>query len=109
MKALETLRILKTNIDDGSCEAGPYAREMVDTAIAELEIEAAPLTVIRLTNLLGEIVQQATDNPAKLTAFNSPLLSKACIELWNHNNPDAPVDERTSQIYDQMAKVGYNV
>lgn len=73
------------------------------------ELAVAKMKIMRLTNLLGDIVAEATNNPQRLTAFNSPLLQLACIEVWNHNNPQEPVDERTEQIYRQMAMVGYNV
>lgn len=85
----------------------PLSESMPDPVTEDRD--ALKMKIIQLMNLLGDIVAQATQEPAKLTAFNSALLSKACIEIWNHNNPDNPVDERTAQIYEQMAKVGYNV
>lgn len=66
------------------------------------------MKILRLTNLLGDIINEATNNPARLTSFNSPLLQLAAIELWNHNNPDKLVDDQTVQIYQQLALASYN-
>lgn len=49
--------------------------------------EAAKLDKIRLINLLGDIVNEASHHPARLTAFQSPLLQLASLEVYLHNNP----------------------
>lgn len=80
-----------------------YERRGVDLVHVELNMK-----MVRLTNLLGDIVNQATNDPQKLVAFNSPLLQLACIELYKHNNPDAPEDKTSEMIFRQLAEVGFN-
>ena len=63
---------------------------------------------LQLINLLGDIISEATNNPARLTSFNSPVLQLAVMEVFEHNNPDQPVDDRSRQIFQQMALVAYN-
>lgn len=50
---------------------------------------AARLKAVRLINLLGDIVNEATANPMALTAFNSPLLQRAALEVYEHNQEES--------------------
>ncbi len=43
--------------------------------------------ITRLIGLLENICHEAQNYPDRLTAFNSPLLSLALIEIYVHNNP----------------------
>lgn len=46
------------------------------------------LKITRLIGLLEDICHEAQGNPLRLTAFNSPLLGLALLEIFIHNNPD---------------------
>lgn len=50
------------------------------------------LKIARWMTLLQDIVECATNRPAQLTAFNSPLLQMAVEEIFIHNNPEAEDD-----------------
>ena len=51
------------------------------------------LKINRLISLVEDILHEAQNNPARLTAFNSPLLGLALLEVYTHNNPDMEQDD----------------
>lgn len=99
---------MQSVLDDEARRLNGEANMACKLADAARDLNEANIKIVRLINLLGDIVSQATNDPAKLTAFNSPLLQLACMEIYQHNNPDEPVDERSQAIFKQMALAGFN-
>lgn len=111
--------LLEKTTDEGELLALNYAIACIDNPLMKVQevfvgpnsddLALAKLKITRLINLLGDIVECGTNRPAQLVAFNSPCLQLAVMEIYEHNNPDAPVDDRSRAIFQQMATVGYNV
>lgn len=123
--AIDCLRALTIGNPLSALERGRYTpktvRDALNVAIECMEAslvlvqppvlgeDDARLRLVRVMNLLGDIVKEATEKPDRLTSFNSPLLQLACMEIYGYFNPDEPVDEKSKEIFRQMAMVGYNV
>lgn len=51
------------------------------------------LKLTRMVALAEDILHEAQNNPARLTAFNSPLLGLLMLEVYTHNNPELEQDD----------------
>lgn len=65
---------------------------------AENERDLQKLKSHRLICLLEDILSEAENHPQRLTAFNSPLLGLAMLEVYQHNHPDADVSDEQAKF-----------
>lgn len=65
--------------------------------ISEVKAEELKTTLRRWHTLLGDIIDCATNDPARLVAFNSPVLQLAVIEHYFHNHPDREEEEGAAE------------
>lgn len=56
-------------------------------------VETMKIDLIRVFNLIEDILYEAQNNPLRLVAFNSPLLGIALLEAWKHKNLHASAEE----------------
>lgn len=64
--------------------------------VAPLEVgeyDSMKINLIRVFNLIEDILYEAQNNPLRLVAFNSPLLGIALLEAWKHKNLHASAEE----------------
>lgn len=92
---------------DGVLAQSRLAKNIPDPEESK-ELVLLKMQNIKITNLLGQIVEMATNNPDKLVAFNSPCLMLACIYVYEHNHPDEEPDVKSQSIFLVQAEAAFN-